>query len=332
MTQLTRRHLLAGAATATAATALAPVGGTGIASAAAPAVGKQAAGFYRYKVGDFEITLVTDGARSFPLPDTLVKNAKKDEVNAALQSAHMPKDQMTIPFTATVVNTGSKLVAIDTGNGLAAFDQSKGAVGQYQSNLAAAGIDAKSVDVVVISHFHGDHINGLLGADGKPVFANAEIMVPAPEWAYWTDEGNASRAAEGLKGNFANVKRVFDALGRKVTQYEGGKEIAPGITSMATPGHTPGHMSYTVASGSGRLFVQSDVSNHPALFVRNPGWHAAFDMDGAMAEATRRKVYDMASADRMLVQGYHTPFPSAGYVEKDGNGYRLVPMAWNPSI
>jgi glyoxylase-like metal-dependent hydrolase (beta-lactamase superfamily II) len=106
----------------------------------------------------------------------------------------------------------------------------------------------------------------------------------------------------------------------------------PGITSMSSFGHTPGHTSYIVASGNGRLFVQSDLSNHPALFVRNPGWHASFDMDGAMAEDIRRKAYDMVVTERMLVQGYHNPFPSAGYVEKDGSGYRFVPMQWSPTI
>jgi glyoxylase-like metal-dependent hydrolase (beta-lactamase superfamily II) len=331
MTQFTRRGVLTGSATAALATAL-PLSGIEQVRAAAPAVGKQNASWYRYKVGDFEVTIVTDGARSFPLPDTFVKNAKKDDVNVALQAAFMPKDQMTIPFTATVINTGSKLVAIDAGNGQGAFESSKGAVGQYHNNLAAAGIDAKAVDVVIISHFHGDHIGGLVGTDGKPAFPNAEVMVPAGEWAFWTDDAKASAAPDGMKPAFANVKRVFDALGRKVTQYEGGKELAPGITSMATYGHTPGHMSYTVASGNGRLFVQSDVSNHPALFVRNPGWHAAFDMDGPMAEAIRRKVYDMAATEKMLVQGYHNPFPASGYIEKDGNGYRLVPAPWSPTI
>jgi glyoxylase-like metal-dependent hydrolase (beta-lactamase superfamily II) len=131
---------------------------------------------------------------------------------------------------------------------------------------------------------------------------------------------------------FKNNRRVFDALGRKVTPYESNKEIAPGITSISTPGHTPGHTSYVVGSGSSKVFVQSDVTNHPALFARNPGWRAFFDQDGAKAEETRRKVYDMLVADKMLVQGFHYPFPSLAYVEKAGSGYREVPVPWNPTI
>ena len=142
-------------------------------------------------------------------------------------------------------------------------------------------------------------------------------MVPAAEWKYFMDDGEMSRAPKGrMKAVFENVRRVFDALGRKVTQYEPGKELAPGITSVATPGHTPGHTSFIVASGNSKVFVQADVTHVPSLFVRNPGWQRFFDQDGAMAEATRRKVYDMLAAEKMMVQGYHYPFPALAYIEK----------------
>jgi glyoxylase-like metal-dependent hydrolase (beta-lactamase superfamily II) len=131
---------------------------------------------------------------------------------------------------------------------------------------------------------------------------------------------------------FKNLRRVFDSIGRKVTPYEPGKEIAPGITSVATPGHTPGHSAHILASGNSKVFVQGDVTHVPFLFVRNPGWHAFYDQDPAMAEATRRKVYDMLVAEKMPVQGFHYPFPSLAYVEKSGNGYREVPVPWNPTI
>jgi glyoxylase-like metal-dependent hydrolase (beta-lactamase superfamily II) len=334
MTELSRRGVLTGAVAA-AATALTPLDGRSPARAAAPPAGKQAPGWYRYKVGSIEITVVTDGARTFPLPDNFVKNASKDQVNAAFATIYQEKDKVTAPFTPVVVNTGSKLIVIDTGNGPNQYEQSKGAVGQFHTNLAAAGVDRNTVDTVILSHFHGDHINGLLTADGKPAFANAELMVPATEWKYWSDDGNMSKAAAGspLEGNFKNVRRVFGALGNKVTQYDAGKEIAPGITSVATYGHTPGHTSHVIASGSSKVLVQADVTAAIGLlFVRQPTWHAVFDMDGGMAEETRRKTYDMAAADRMLIQGFHFPFPALGYIEKDGAGYRMVPAPWNPVI
>jgi glyoxylase-like metal-dependent hydrolase (beta-lactamase superfamily II) len=175
----------------------------------------------------------------------------------------------------------------------------------------------------LITHFHGDHINGLLTASGKPAFRGSEILVPASEWTYWTDEGNASRASDALKPNFANVKRVFDALGNRVTQLKAGEEVAPGISTIATPGHTPGHTSIMIASGRKAAVVQGDVTNLPAVFARNPGWHGRFDMDPVTAEATRRSLYDRAASEGFLICGYHYPFPALGRITKEGTGYRV---------
>ena len=212
--ELTRRHALAGAA-ALAATPLLP---QAPARAAAPAADKQAPSFYRYKVGDAQVTAISDGVNNFALPDTFVLNVKKDEVNAALEKNFMPKDKMSIQFAPLVINTGGKLVVVDTGNGAAAFASSKGNVGQFGANMVAAGFDPKAVDMVVISHFHGDHINGLLTAENTPAFPNAEVLVPAAEWKYFMDDGEMSRAPEGrMQTVFKNARRVFEAgLKKKV--------------------------------------------------------------------------------------------------------------------
>ncbi|WP_040621759.1 MBL fold metallo-hydrolase [Rhodovulum sp. PH10] len=330
MTDLTRRTMLAGSAAGAAA---------GAAGAALPAHAEaakpstQAPGFYRYTVGDAVVTVVTDGARKMPLPEGFVTNADMDAVNDALEAAYMPPDELTLVFNPMVVNLGSRVAVIDTGNGAGAFAQSKGAVGQFHTNLAVTGLTAEQVDAVVISHFHGDHINGLVGADGKPAFPNAEVLVPEPEWAFWMDDGNAAQAkGTPLQGTFDNAKRVFDALGRPPTRFAMDKEVLPGLTAMPTFGHTPGHTSFVLASGSDQLLIQGDVSNHPALFIRHPGWRVRFDMDGAMAEKARRRLYDMAAADRLKLHGFHIPFPSTGHVEKDGDGYRFVPIYWNPLL
>ena len=326
--EMTRRNLFAGAAAVGAVltvskSIISPV------KAAAPVAGKQNAGWYRYKVGDFEVTVVTDGMNTNPLSDAYVANA----LNAALAADFLAQDKVSHSYTPVVVNTGSKLVAIDTGLGLGMFEQSKGAVGQYHTNLQAAGIDRNAVDVVIISHFHGDHINGLVGPENKPAFPNAEIMVPETEWAFWADESNVSKLPDVAKSQMPNPKRVFGVLGNKVTKYQGGKELVPGITSIATPGHTPGHMSYTVASGSSKILVQSDVTAGAAsLFARNPEWQFVFDTDKQQAVETRKKIYDMAASEKMMVQGYHLAFPSVVYVEKSGNGFRLVPAPWSSSI
>ena len=319
MSMLSRRGLLAGSAAAAAVTSFNPLS---VSRSQAQGTPPSPTGVYRYKFGDGEIVQLLDGARTFPIPENFVANVPKDQAATAFEGLYMPKGQVTISFSPLIVKMGGKTIAIDTGNGLGANAATKGAVGNTRHNMAAAGIDVKSVDIVLISHFHGDHINGLKNADGTPAYPNAEIKVPAAELAFWTNEANQSKANGPNKGNFANVKKVFEGL--KTTPYEADKEVAPGITSVATPGHTPGHTSFVIASGGKRLVVQGDITNHPGVFMRNPGWHLMFDNDAALSEATRRKFYDMAIAEKMPVVGYHFPFPSAGYVEKDGTGYRLV--------
>ena len=332
MSNLTRRHLLAGAAAVGAATALTSFAGSAVRAAVAPA-GAQAPGFYRYKVGDYECTSINDGARSFPMPDKWVTNVAKDEALAVAEAAYMPKGMVTVPFNPQLINTGSKLILIDTGNGVATFEPTKGAVGRTLQNLAAAGVDPKSIDIVLISHLHPDHTNGIRALDGSMAFPNAELMVPAKEWEFWMSDENAAKVESDITKNyFANVKKSYAGIESKVTKYDWGKEVAPGVAALATPGHTPGHTSFAVASGNSKILIQSDVTNIPEFFVRNPDWHVAYDYDPALAQETRHKFYDMAAAEKATVVGFHFTFPSVGHVEKDGNGYRLIPAAWNPVI
>ena len=326
---LNRRNLMT-ATIAAGAASLMPAA----AKAAAPAAGKQVAGFYRYKVGDIEVTVITDGANRLPVTDSFVVNAKKEEVNAALAALHMEPGFFIGPYNPIVINTGSKLALIDTGTSEATFAPSNGRTGQFMTNLAAAGIDAAAIDTVIISHFHGDHINGLLKADKSLAFPNAEIAVPANEHQYFMDEGNMSRAPKGrIEDVFKNARRVFSGdVAKRVRTYDWDKEVIPGVLAVGTPGHTPGHTSHIVSSGAAKVYVQADVTHAPYLFVRNPGWHPFYDQDPVMAEATRRKVYDMLVAEKMLVQGFHYPFPSVAHVEKTATGYREIPVAWNPML
>jgi glyoxylase-like metal-dependent hydrolase (beta-lactamase superfamily II) len=326
MTEFTRRNVLASALAASAAAA-APFAVP--ARAAAPPAGKQAAGFYRYKVGQFECTSINDGARTFPMPDGFVRNVPKDQALAAAEAAYMPKGMVTVPFNPQLINTGSKLVLIDTGFG----PTPNAPVGLLAANMAAAGIDPNAIDIVVVSHLHPDHTNGIKNAEGGLLFPNAEIKVPAVDWAFWMSDDNMAKAPNDMMKNyFANTRKVYAGLADKVTKYDWGNEVAPGITALDASGHTPGHTAFAVASGNARVLVQSDVTNIPELFLRNPDWHVAFDIDPQKAVQTRRKFYDMAAAEKALVVGFHFTFPSMGYVEKADAGYRLVPIAWNPVL
>jgi glyoxylase-like metal-dependent hydrolase (beta-lactamase superfamily II) len=333
MNDLNRRQLLATAVAAAAASVLTTSLGGSSANASTPA-GAQAPGFYRYKVGSYECTSINDGARSFPMPDKWVTNVPKDEALKASAAAYMPQGMVTVPFNPQLINTGSKLILVDSGNGISALEPTKGAVGRTLQNLAAAGVDPKTIDVVLLSHLHPDHINGIRALDGSMAFPNAEIMAPAVDWKFWMSDENAAKAQsnEMMKNYFANVKKIFAGIESKVTKYEWGKEVAPGITSISTPGHTPGHTSFAVASGNSRILLQCDVTNIPEFFLRNPDWHVAYDTEPDLAQTTRHKFYDMAAAEKATVVGFHFTFPSIGHVEKDGAKYRLIPVAWNPVI
>ena len=329
MANISRRSALLGTAAATCVTALAsPVW------AAAPAAGKQAPGFYRYKVGDVEVTVITDGVIRAPLPADFVSNTKIEDVKAALTDLHMSPDIFNNTYTPVVLNTGGKLVLIDTGVGEGGFNATKGTAGQLLNNLAAAGLKPELIDTVVISHYHGDHMNGLLRADNSISFPNAEILVPANEHAFWMDDGEMARAPKGrMEGLFKNNRRVFSGeVMKRVRTYEWDKEVIPGLLAVGTPGHSAGHTSHILSSGSAKVYIQADVTHVPYLFARHPGWHAFYDQIPDMAEATRRKVYDMLAAEKMMVQGFHYPFPAHAYIEKSGEGYRETMVPWNAAI
>lgn len=327
---LTRRSVLA---TSVTALATAPLAGQALAQAA-PATGasqgsasQQAPGFYRYKLGDIEVTAIQDGFARRPL-EGFVRNAELTQVQQAMQDAFLPTDALPISFTTLVLNQNGRITLIDTGNG----DMGAPTSGRWMANFRAAGFDPTQVQTVVISHFHGDHINGLRLKDGTAVFAKAEVMVPAGEWDFWMDDSRMSQAPEAMKGAFQGVRRVFGPIAKDVKRFEAGKEVVPGLTSVAAPGHTPGHTAFFLSSGSGKLMVMSDVTNHPALFVRNPDWAAVFDMDAEQARATRRRMLDMAASERAQVAFYHAPFPATGHIAKDGNGFRFVPVQWSSAV
>jgi glyoxylase-like metal-dependent hydrolase (beta-lactamase superfamily II) len=322
MAIVTRRNVLASSAAATLAA------GAERATATAPAAGKQAPGLYRYRIGGFELTALYDGIWYRPITDTFIRNAPFAEVERALDQAFMPHDRLATPFTTLVVNTGKKLVLIDTGTG----GQISPTAGQVVDNLAAAGIAPKDVDLILISHFHPDHINGIKDKDNGLVFPNAEIMVPEPEWTFWMDDANLNAASGDLKETFLNQRRIFADIAKRVTRFTPGKEVSSGIETIAAAGHTPGHTVFAVHSGDQSLLVLGDTAQHPGVFARHPEWEAAFDVDGGATIATRRKLFDRAAADRMLVTGYHFPFPAYGHLIKTAGGYEHVPAEWQPVL
>jgi len=309
---------------ASATAALATFGLSGRVVFAETAASNEAStkGFYRFKVGDIEVTTVFDGLWAKPHDEGFIRNATVEETKKALAEAGLPDGNVTIPFTVTFVRTGDRLVMFDSGTG----GQLAPTAGKLAANMGAAGITPESIDVIAITHFHPDHIFGLMEkGTNAPVYPKAQIFVPAKELAFWNDPGVLSKLPENRQGL---ARRVQATLGKwdNVTQVDDGGEILPGIVAVGAYGHTPGHTTYLLGSGKDQLMVLADITNIPALFARHPGWHAIFDTDPQAAEAARRRMFDRVVAEGAIMTGYHYGMPGAGRIEKDGSGYAFLPL------
>lgn len=261
-------------------------------------------GFRRTKMGDVEIISVLDGIARRPLGEEFVKNAPLAEVKALLTSQGLPTDYIDVPFTPFVVIAGGRKVLIDTGLGEFGGPNA----GKLLENLRAAGVPASDIDTVLISHFHGDHINGLRNKAGELAFAKAKVMVPAAEYAFWMDDAKMAAAPAGQKGAFENARRTFSAMGPDMlVQFAAGAEVVPGIRSVAAYGHTPGHTLFEVTSAGQSFFYLADLTNVPSLFARNPDWAVTFDMDAEAARKVRREVFARVTSSKSLVGGSTSP-------------------------
>lgn len=304
MTTLSRRQaLLAGATMPLAATFL-----PGAVKAQETMQGSGFAPWNRFKLGSFEVTTLLVGSRPLENPqETFGTNASAEEFAALSEANFIPADKSQNFFTPTVVNTGAEIILFDTG--LAA----EGTL----AALSAAGMTPDMVDVVVITHMHGDHIGGLMGADGTtPTFANARYVTGAVEHNAATEAGD-----EGFMKNVAPLNDRFTFL-------DDGGSPASGITAVAAFGHSPGHMVYQIESDGQRLMVTADTANHYVWSLQRPDWEVRFDRDKAAAAATRKAVFGQIAADRIPFIGYHMPFPGIGYVEAAGEGFRYVPASY----
>jgi glyoxylase-like metal-dependent hydrolase (beta-lactamase superfamily II) len=221
------------------------------------------------------------------------------------------------------VRSGDRVVLIDTGTGSGQTGGPK--AGLLTQSMAAAGIDPKAVKTIIISHFHGDHIFGLMAKDtNAQTFPDAEIIVPAAELKWWTQPVDS--IPQPRRGLAQRVQATFPNW-KNIKPVDGEAELAPGIRAIPAPGHTQGHTAHLISSGSQQLLATADITNIQTLFVKNPDWQAQFDHVPDQAVETRKRLFERAIADKAMVAGYHWGLPNVGTIAKDGNGYAFTPAS-----
>jgi len=321
MFQISRRDLVLGAAGASAMFGLSrPIAFIGAAHAQQTPV---APGFRKYKVGEIEVFSLYDGVWEKPHDESFIKGANVEETKAALKSGGLTDAHVPVPFTTLAVRTGGNLVLIDTGTGGGQTGGPK--AGLMAQSMTAAGLDPKDVKTIIISHFHGDHIFGLMAKDtNDQTFPDAEIIVPAAELKWWLQPVDSipqprralAQRVQATLPNWKNIKPV-----------DGEAELVPGVRALPAHGHTQGHTAHLISSGGAQLIATADVTNIQTLFVKHPEWQAVFDHVPDMAVETRKKLFDRAIADKAMVAGYHWGLPNVGTISKDGNGYAFTAAA-----
>jgi glyoxylase-like metal-dependent hydrolase (beta-lactamase superfamily II) len=322
MFELTRREAILSSAAA-AAFLGAPSRVAFIRPAHAEADAGAASAFKTFKVGDIEVTTLFDGIWEKAHDPGFIRNATVDETKAALRAAGADDSKVVIPFTVTVVKIGGKTIMFDAGTG----GQLSPKAGRLSASMQAAGIDPKSISTIVVTHFHPDHIFGLMAKEtNAPVYPDAEIVVPAAELKFWADPSVFTKLPEASHGLAKRVQATL-ATWKNVRPIDGETDAVAGIRALPAYGHTPGHTVYALGSGADQLMVLADLTNVPYLFAKHPSWHAAFDADPVAAEANRRKFFDRVVAEKAIMTGYHYGVPGAGTMQKDGDGYTFVPVA-----
>lgn len=271
------------------------------------------------KVGALQVTALLDGYLDMPIEVFL----GADAVTAADLTAGLsgPTEGRRSPVNAYLVNLGGRLLLVDTG-AAAVFGPS---LGRLPAMLAAAGIEPGQIDAILISHMHPDHVGGALTPQGTAAFPNAELIVSEADHQYWHDDGHLSRAPKAARQFFQAARAVAGAYEARLTRVRDGSEVFGSIRVVSLPGHTPGHVGFTMESEGEALFIWGDVVHHAAYQFARPDWSVVFDVDPRQAAETRRRTLARVVSERALVAGMHLPFPGFGRVEREGEGYAFVP-------
>lgn len=280
-------------------------------------------GIHSITIGEVTVTALNDG--QFEASSAIVNGisaAQADAAEAAAFRALPPR----ITISSFVLSMGGKHVLVDTGCGTA-FGPN---MGRSRAKLATLGIDPASIETIVITHAHVDHVSGLVDPEGRAVFANAELVMHEAEPAFWLSETNAAAAPEGAKDAFKTAQGALAPYKGRIRTVKGGGEAVSGLACQPLPGHTPGHSGWLLSSGADSLLIWGDVVHLPGIQFRHPEAGLAFDTDSDMARVSRRTALEMAAAEKLLVAGMHLDFPTFGHVAAEAGAFRFIPKVWTP--
>lgn len=299
---LTRRHFLA-AATAAAALPFAP---------------RRVWAGASLTLGGVQIDTLSDGTLTLP-GDFILGGMPQDEMKAIVTKYGLPTDALTPPCNVTLLRDGTKTVLFDVGAG----PDFQPSAGKLLDAFEVLGITPEDITHVLFTHAHPDHLWGLLDEFDEPVFANAELVMGATEFAYWTDPATVASIGESRTTFAVGAQRRLSVMADRMRQVADGAEVLPGISARLTPGHTPGHLCWTIASGADSAMVVGDaLGNHHVAFER-PDWASGSDQDGAMAAASRVALLDQLATDETALIGYHLPGGGIGRAKREGATYRF---------
>lgn len=286
---------------------------------------EQAPAYFRFQHGEMTVTIVSDGHLEIPSAG-VAANVDEAEVKAFLRAHFLSEDTNYAHTNHVLIETGDRMVLVDVGSG----ERFMPTAGKLVANLDAAGIAPEDVTDVALTHAHPDHVWGLLDEfEDGPRFPEAAHTIGAAEFDWWMADGRVDMLPDDLKPFAVGARKSFEPMADQIAMATDGQEIAPGIRMIATPGHTPGHMSLLVESAGETLLVTGDAINHGYAAFAHPDWEPGFDYEKAEAVATRKQLLDMCATDRLTLAGYHLPFPGVGHVARDGGAYRFVPALWN---
>ncbi|MEM8689163.1 MAG: MBL fold metallo-hydrolase [Pseudomonadota bacterium] len=284
----------------------------------------QAPGYFRFMLGTFEITMLSDGLNRTPFRFS-ASNVPEDELKAYLHALRQPTDARVSHLNVCLINTGETLVLVDCGSG----DNFRETTGKLTESLEAAGYAPEDVDHIIITHGHPDHIWGIIDDFAEePRFGNAQYSMSIGEWDYWTQKDLESRMPEGFRFFATGAHRNLLPIAERTTRIKPGAEIMPGLQTLPSRGHTKDHMSVLATSRGESLLIVGDAITHPFISLEHPDWEPQMDMDKAEAVKTRKRLIDMAATDKLLVAAYHIPFPGVGHIVPNGSAHRWVPITW----